>query len=75
MSQFVRFILFLLWETKAAGGRLTFDKNSGKGSLAQALNLLRSHLPARFIPNVLPRSTLATAKALDSKIVDVWMAH
>ena len=75
LSPFVEFILYLLWEARAAGGRFTFDKNRGTGTLPRALDLLRPHLPAGFIKNALPRSTLATAKALDSKIVDVWGTH
>ena len=62
------FTLYLLLDVRAAGGRLTLDKNAGTGTLVEALALLRPHLPLRFIPNKLPLSTLAHVKALDKKI-------
>jgi hypothetical protein len=54
-----RFTLRLLWDVRANGGRLILDKNRGTGTLLEALNLLRSHLPPGFVPNALPLSTLA----------------
>ena len=62
------FTLSLLWEMRFAGGKLTLDKNLRKGTLADALNLLRPYLPPRFIPKELPFSTLARIKSLDQKI-------
>jgi len=58
----------LLWDVRAAGGRLTLDKNSGKGTLPETLELLSPHLPPGFIPRVLPLSTLARMKALEKKL-------
>jgi len=60
--------LNLLLDVRAAGGRLTFDKNSGTGTLVKALELLRPRARPGLIPNVLPMSTLARVKALDQKI-------
>jgi hypothetical protein len=60
--------LRLLWDVEAAGGRLTLDKNSGRGTLLAALELLSPHLPPGFVPNVLPLSTLAGVKSLAKKI-------
>ena len=62
------FTLRLLWDVRAAGGRLTLDKNSGKGTLPETLELLSPHLPPGFIPRVLPLSTLARMKALEKKL-------
>jgi len=59
--------LNLLLDVRAAGGRLTFDKNSGTGTLAEALALLRPYVQPGIIPNKLP-TTLARIKALDAKI-------
>lgn len=62
------FVLRLLWDAQASGGVLSLDKNFGKGTLVDALNLLRPHLPPKLIPKALPLSTLAKIKALDKKI-------
>jgi hypothetical protein len=62
------FTLYLLLDVRAAGGRLTLDKNAGTGTLVKALELLRPYVPPRSIPNRLPLSTLARVKALDKKI-------
>jgi hypothetical protein len=63
-----QFTLRLLWDVRAAGGRLTLNKNSGTGTLPKTLSLLAPHLPPGFVPNVLPLSTLASIKALDKKL-------
>jgi hypothetical protein len=62
------FTLELLWDVRAAGGRLTLDKNMATGTLLEALRLLRPYLPPGFVPIALPLSTLAGLKALDKKI-------
>jgi hypothetical protein len=67
-GSFKQFTLRLLWDVRAAGGRLTFDKNSGTGTLPKVLKLLSPRLPPGFIPNVLRPSTLAGVKALDKKL-------
>jgi hypothetical protein len=61
------FTLNLLLDVRAAGGQLTFDKNSGTGTLVEALALLRPYVRPGIIPNKLP-STLARIKTLDTKI-------
>jgi hypothetical protein len=63
----IRFTLRLLWDVAANGGRLTLDRNSGKGTLVEALNILRLHLPRKFVPRELPVSTLARVKAMAAK--------
>jgi hypothetical protein len=62
------FTLALLFAVRAGGGRLTLDKNTGTGTLVEALALLRPHVRPGLIPNNLPFSTLARVKALDQKI-------
>jgi len=70
---FERFVLWLLWDVRIAGGRLSLDKNAGTGGLLEALKLLRPHLPPNFIPNGPPISKLAYIKALERRI-DVSVA-
>jgi hypothetical protein len=67
----VEFVFRLLLDVRAAGGRLTLDKNASKGTLLDALTLLRPHLPPKFLPSILPLSTLARVKALDQKIASI----
>jgi hypothetical protein len=62
------FVLRLLWDVQESGGKLSLDKNVGKGGLVDALELLRPHFPPKLIPKALPLSTLAKIKALDKKI-------
>jgi hypothetical protein len=62
------FTLHLLWDVRDAGGHLTFEKNAGRGTLKQALELLRPHLPPNFIPNAMPLSTLWYIKKLDKDL-------
>jgi hypothetical protein len=65
------FTLHLQWDIKAAGGRyLTIDKNGRSGTLPDALEILRSHLPKGFIPSILPASTLANVNMLAKKLAD-----
>jgi hypothetical protein len=62
------FTLRLLLDVRAAGGRLSVNKNLGEGTLVDALNLLRPHLPPGFIPRTLPMGALDRVRALDRKI-------
>jgi hypothetical protein len=62
------FALRLTWDVEECGGRLTIDKNIDGGTLRTALQLLSPYLPARFVPGVLPLSTLAALKALDREL-------
>jgi hypothetical protein len=66
-NRLLRFTLHLLWDVRAAGGRLTLDKNMRKGTLPEALKLLSPCLPPGFVPDELPLSTLQRVKALDQK--------
>jgi hypothetical protein len=63
---FHEFTLHLLWDVREAGGRLTFDKNTGSGTLTKAIELLRPHVPPNLIPNSLPLSTLWRVKQFAS---------
>jgi hypothetical protein len=63
---FHEFTLHLLWDVREAGGRLTFEKNTGSGTLTKALELLRPHAPPNLIPKSLPLSTLWQIKQLAS---------
>lgn len=65
-----RFTLRLLWDVEANGGVLTLDKIRKKGTMLEALNLLRSHLPPGFVPNAPPLTTLERIKALATKALD-----
>ena len=67
-GSFQRFTLYLLWDVKAAGGKLSLDKNAGTGTLIDALERLRTQLPPGFVPAKLPISKLAACKALDKRI-------
>jgi hypothetical protein len=64
----VEFTLRLLLDVRAAGGRLSVDKNLGGGTLLDALNLLRPYLPRGFIPRKLPVGTLDRVRTLDRKL-------
>jgi hypothetical protein len=44
------FIMRLEFATLAAGGKLSLDKNARKGTLIDALELLRDYLPDGFVP-------------------------
>jgi hypothetical protein len=56
----------LLWATEYYG-EFTFDKNSGKGTLTDALNILRSYLPKGVVPIALPLTTIQRIKTNYSK--------
>jgi hypothetical protein len=60
-STFETFIRDLLQASRYAGRELTFEKNIGKGTLIDAINLLEPYLPTGFIPRPLP-STLQRIK-------------
>ena len=61
-SMFEVFIRHILLFTTEYGGKLTFDKNSQKGTLIDALELFRRHLPKGVVPNVLPYGTIQKIK-------------
>jgi hypothetical protein len=70
-STLAEFTLRLLLNVRAAGGRLTLDKNNRSGTLVKALDLLRPHVPPQLIPMEPPVSILTRVKALDKKIATV----
>ena len=55
---FQNFIRDLRTTVRAHGGKLTVDKDANGGSMIEALQKLKSHLPQRFIPNVPSGPTL-----------------
>jgi len=56
------FVRHLLLSAAEAGGDLTLDKNFKKGTLIDALNILRPYIPKGVVPNVLPLGTLQRIK-------------
>jgi hypothetical protein len=74
-GSFNQFVLRLLWDVRAAGGRLTLDKNLGTGTLIDALNLLRSYLPPHLVPRKLPSGTLGRIKVLDHLVASARPPH
>jgi hypothetical protein len=66
-GSFKRFVLRLLWDVEAYGGKLRLNKTKGTGTLIEALSLLQPHLPPKFIPKVPSAPTLARIKALAAK--------
>jgi hypothetical protein len=63
-KEFIRDIL--LW-TAEAGGEFTLDKNYNKGTLIDALNILRRHLPNGVVLIALPLTTIQRIKTKYSK--------
>jgi hypothetical protein len=67
-GSFYGFVLRLLWDVGDAGGRLSLSKNSGTGSLIKVLDLLRPHLPPKFIPSRPSLAALNRIKRIASKV-------
>ncbi len=67
-ASLTEFTLRLLLVVRFANGQLSIDKNSGEGTLVDALNLLRPYLPRGFIPQKLPMAMLDKVRTLDRKI-------
>jgi hypothetical protein len=64
-AHFHDFVCTLLVWVNAVGGKLAFDKNyPARGTLVQALTLLRPHMPQGFIPEVLPARLLLGAQKI-----------
>jgi hypothetical protein len=53
-SRFADFLEDLLNITWAMGGRVSFNRKTGKGNVADLLGDLRQFMPPGFIPEVLP---------------------
>ena len=64
-------MLKLLRHVRAAGGRLTLDKNTNSGTLLQANSLLESVLPADYWPCRPAFSWFSRVKRLDKKMPDL----
>jgi hypothetical protein len=69
-DQMLRELVFsLLRAARDNYGEFTLDKNSPpKGSLLQALDILRPHLPKGLVPNALPAATIQTLKTEFSRV-------
>jgi hypothetical protein len=62
-DQLFRDLVFgLLGAAEDNGGELTFNKNSETGTLAEALDLLRGHVPPGLVPEPLPVATIQRLK-------------
>jgi hypothetical protein len=64
---FQKLVRDLLLAALAAEGKLTIDKNFKKGSLIDALNILRKYLPTGLVPNSLPFGTIQKIKTRFNK--------
>jgi hypothetical protein len=63
-DQMLRELVFcLLSAADSTGGKFTLDKNYQKGTLLDALNILRDHLPKGLVPKALPIGTIQKLKA------------
>jgi hypothetical protein len=65
---FQDFVWDLLLAASVAGGDFTLDKNFKKGSLIDALDILRPYLPKGVMPNVLPLGTIQRIKTKFSQL-------
>lgn len=61
-ATFQDFVFHILVAAEVAGGDLTIDKNQGTGSLRDALETLRPHLPEGMVPKALPFGTIQKIK-------------
>jgi hypothetical protein len=62
-DQILREVVFALLSAAAeARGEFTSNKNTQKGTLFDALDALRPHLPKGAVPNALPFATIQTLK-------------
>jgi hypothetical protein len=61
------FVRDLLRAAECCGGRLTFDKHNGKGTLTEAIDILTPCLPAGFVPKALPLTTIQRIKSRATK--------
>jgi hypothetical protein len=62
-NRFEELVFSLLRAADGASGKFTFNKNSQTGTLVDALETLRPHLPKRLVPNALPFGTIQKLKA------------
>jgi hypothetical protein len=68
-DQMLRELVFsLLGAARDHYGEFTLDKNYQSGTLLQALNILRPHLPKGLVPNALPFGTIQKLKTEFSRL-------
>jgi hypothetical protein len=70
---FLDFVRRLRLVVSESGGELTLDQNYEKGTLLDALHILRPHLPNGVVPEKLPFGTLKKIKA--NSILDAPLAE
>jgi hypothetical protein len=63
----------ILTTTAEAGGKLSFNKNSGEGTLVQALVILRKLLPRGVIPAALNLTAIQQIKTKHAKSRRRWL--
>jgi hypothetical protein len=61
-ERFQELVYSLLRAADGASGKFTFNKNSQTGTLVDALQTLRPHLPKGLVPNALPFGTIQKLK-------------
>lgn len=61
-ATFENFLTHLFVDVAETGGQLTFTKDSGTGTLVDALDILRPHLPGGVVPEKLPLGTIQKIK-------------
>ena len=59
---FQHFVRGLFLAAERAGGRYTLEKNIGKGTVIEAIDILAPYLPRGFVPRNLPFSTMQKIK-------------
>jgi hypothetical protein len=64
---FQSFVRGLFLAAERTGGRYTLEKNIGKGTVIEAIDILAPYLPDGFVPKNLPLSTLQRIKSTLSK--------
>jgi hypothetical protein len=57
------FVRGLFFAAETADGRYTLEKNIGRGTVSQAIEILTPYLPDGFVPKNLPFSTLQRIKS------------
>ena len=64
---FQNFVRDLLISATEASGRLTLEKNIGRGTLIEAIKILEPYLPTSLVPRPLPVSTLQRIKDIHNR--------
>ena len=61
-ATFQNLVTHLLVDAETTGGKLTYAKASGRGTLIEALDVLTPHLPKGVVPSPLPLGTIQKIK-------------